>query len=49
MEIRKRYVNESLSEIYKDYADKYSKSGFQKVLIGITYKHLPIYNKTSKT
>ena len=49
IKIRNRYVNETVTEIWQDYKDIYSLSGFKKVCQGVTYKHLPVYNKTTKT
>ena len=49
IKIRQRYVNETPSQIWEDYKDLYSLSGFSKICRGETYKHLPVYNKTSKT
>lgn len=46
--IRQRYVNETVNEIYQDYQDRCSLSGFKKIVQGTTYKHLPIYKKTIK-
>ena len=48
MEIRKRYVNETVSEILKDYKDKYSKNGLTKICYGQTHKDLPYYIKRQK-
>lgn len=48
IDIRRRYVNESLEEIYEDYKDKYSFSGLKKIVYGVTNKHLPIYKKRKK-
>lgn len=49
IKIRQGYVNEQPRQIWEDYKDLYSLSGFSKICRGETYKHLPIYNKTSKT
>lgn len=46
--IRKRYVNETAKEIYKDYADKLSYQTLQQILWGRYYKDLPIYKKKEK-
>lgn len=48
MKIRKRYVNESPADIWQDYKELYSLSGFSKICRGETYKHLPIYKKIHK-
>lgn len=48
MEIRNRYVNETLEEIYEDYKDRMSYSGFKNVCYGVTWKHLPCYKKREK-
>lgn len=47
--IRNRYVNETGREIYKDYENKITYSGFERVLLGTTYSNLPIYKKREKT
>lgn len=49
IKIRNRYVNENPSTIWLDYKDLYSLSGFSKICRGETYKHIPIYNKKTKT
>ena len=46
--IRKRYVNESAKDIYKDYKDKISYQAFQQILWGRYYSELPIYKKKEK-
>lgn len=46
--IRKRYVNETLNEIYIDYEDRYSYSGFRKLIYGTSDKHIPYYVKRQK-
>lgn len=46
--LRKRYVNESAKEIYKDYQDRVKYQTFQAILWGRTYKNLPIYKKREK-
>ena len=48
VELRKRYVNESAQEIYKDYKEKISYQGLQEILWGRRYKDLPIYKKKEK-
>lgn len=48
MDIRKRYVKESLDNIYIDYKDKLSYSGFKKVCYGTSFSHLPYYKKKQK-
>ena len=45
---RKRYVNESAKEIYKDFQNRMSYQTFQQMLWGRTYKNLPIYKKKDK-
>lgn len=45
---RKRYVQETAKEIYKDVKDKISFESFQKILCGKSYKNLPIYLKKKK-
>lgn len=46
--IRKRYVHETLPEIYEDFKEKISFSGFKKVCYGVTWKHIPSYKKRRK-
>lgn len=36
LEIRNRYVNETIKEIYKDFSDKISFTGFKKIIYGTT-------------
>lgn len=48
IEIRKRYVNESANEIYKDYKSRVKYQTFQAMLWGRSYKNLPIYKKREK-
>lgn len=46
--IRKRYVNETVPEIFEDFKHKISFSGFKKVCYGATWKHIPCYKKRLK-
>ena len=46
--IRKRYVNESAKDIYKDYKNRISYQAFQQMLWGRYYSELPIYKKKEK-
>lgn len=46
--LRKRYINETAKEIYKDYSDRCSLNTLQQLLWGRTYKSVPIYNKKKK-
>ena len=46
--MRKRYVNENLNQIYKDYKDKVSFSTVKKILYGSQFKSLPVYKKRQK-
>lgn len=48
LELRKRFVNESLSEIYQNYKTKISFSSLKKILYGNSFKNLPIYKKNKK-
>lgn len=48
LNIRKRYVMESVNEMYPDYADRCSLSGFKKIVQGETFKNIPIYKKQIK-
>ena len=48
LNIRKRYVVESVNEMYPDYADRCSLSGFKKIVQGETFKNVPIYKKQIK-
>lgn len=46
IKIRNRFVNETVAEIYEDYKDLYAtKKNFEKIVMGPSYKHLPIYRK----
>ena len=46
--IRKRYENESAKQIYQDYNERVSYQTFQALLLGRSYKNLPIYKKKEK-
>ena len=48
--IRNRYfvLGETTNEIYEDFKNLYSLSGFRKVILGQTYTHLPIPEKSVK-
>lgn len=46
--IRLRYVNEEIKDIFEDYKNKISFSGFKKVVYGATWKHQPWYRKKDK-
>lgn len=48
VECRKRYVKETARQIYEDYKERLSYTSFQGILIGNSYKHLPIYSKKKK-
>ena len=43
-----RYVNETVNQIYIDYQDKCSLSGFKKIVQGTTFKNVPVYKKKEK-
>ena len=45
--MRHRYVNESITDILKDYP-QLTVSGLKKILYGQTYKFLPYYKKREK-
>ena len=47
-EIRKRYVDHTINELYPDYKDKCSLSGFKKIVQGATFTNVPIYKKSLK-
>lgn len=47
-EIRKRYVDYTINELYPDYKDKCSLSGFKKIVQGATFTNVPIYKKSLK-
>ena len=47
-EIRKKYVNHTVNELYIDYKDKCSLSGFKKIVQGTTFTNVPIYRKSLK-
>ena len=44
-EMRKEYQEKSISEIAEKYKDILSYSAVERILLGITYKHLPKYKK----
>ena len=46
--IRNRYINESCTNIYKDYKDIISYVSFERACMGRTYSYLPIYKKKEK-
>lgn len=48
LECRKRYVKETARQIYEDYKERIAYTSFQGVLIGNSYRHLPIYSKRKK-
>ena len=49
IEIRNRYVKETVKEIYEDYKNIYSSiKSFELVVHGRSYSHLPIYKKREK-
>ena len=48
MTIRKRYVNETGKDIYKDFKELCSYTTFERALLGKTYSYLPIYKKKEK-
>lgn len=47
LSLRERYVDETVTEILKDYP-QFSYSGLERILIGGTYSHLPVYKKRLK-
>lgn len=48
MSIRKRYIEETATQIWQDYKDKYTLNSFKQILTGVKYSHLPIYKKVEK-
>ena len=48
--IRNRYYidGETTNEIYEDFKDLYSLSGFRKIIMGTSYTHIPIPEKSLK-
>ena len=48
IKMRERYVSETARSIYEDYKDKCTYETLQQILIGRTYKDLPIYKKKQK-
>ena len=48
IKVRERYVSETARSIYEDYKDKCTYETLQQILIGRTYKDLPIYKKKQK-
>ena len=45
MNIRKEYKNMTIKELYKKYGSRCSEDNFEKIVIGRSYSHLPIYRK----
>ena len=45
IEIRKRYINETATQIWQDYKDIYTLGSLKQILNGVKYSHLPIYKK----
>ena len=43
--MRQEYQEKSISEIAEKYKDILSYSAVERILLGITYKRLPIYKK----
>lgn len=43
--LRKRFVDETMSSLYNDYKNKISKKSFERIINGRTYSYLPIYKK----
>lgn len=48
LKIRERYVKETAQQIYKDYSDRCTLDTLKHILIGTTYKNVPIYKKKKK-
>lgn len=48
VKIRTRYTLESGKKIYEDYKDICSYTTLERVLIGKTFSHLPVYSKKTK-
>lgn len=48
LKMRKRYINESAKDIYKDVADRCQFQTLQAILWGRSYKNIPIYSKKQK-
>jgi group I intron endonuclease len=48
LNIRKRYIAETIKEIYQDYKDRCSYITIERLLIGKSYKDIPIYHKKLK-
>lgn len=48
-ELRKRYVNETLEEIYESVKDRISLSTLKHILYGDRYKSVPVYHKSTQT
>ena len=46
--LRKRYVNETAQQIYKDIQDRCAYQTLQAILWGRSYKNLPLYKKKEK-
>jgi len=48
MEIRRRFQEETIREIWEDYKDRVSFSALERMIIGTTYTYLPVYRKREK-
>lgn len=48
MALRERYVTETTAEILKNYEGVISYSGLERILIGGSYAHPPVYKKRLK-
>lgn len=48
--LRNKYFIEgiSMNSLYVDYKDKYSLSGFRKIISGASYSHIPIPKQSNK-
>lgn len=48
MDIRQRYVHETIDQIFLDYQHLIGYAGLKKICYGTTWKHLPVYKKREK-
>jgi group I intron endonuclease len=48
IELRKLYINDSIRSLYEKSDKRMCYHSFERILIGMTYKHLPVYKKRQK-
>jgi hypothetical protein len=48
IELRKRYVSKSIRQLYEESSKAMCYHSFERMIIGMTYNHLPVYKKREK-